>query len=111
MPVFQNLDGTTSTGFQIGKVNPVVVRNNGGVVEWQNSDGIWHKIDAPTYIKVVDPTVNDDSTQGYLVGNSWANTVGAKLFICTANTAGAATWLQIAGSGSSVNFLNFVGGV
>lgn len=111
MPVFHNLDGTTSTSFQIGKANPVKARNNNGVIEWQNSDGIWHKIDSPTYIKAVDPTVNDDDTQGYLVGNSWANTVGSKLFICTSNTTGAAAWTQISGSGSSVSFTTFVGGV
>lgn len=53
MPVFQNLDGTTSSEFQIGKTNPIKFRTNGGYVEYCKSDGIWKRlfseiVDEPT---------------------------------------------------------------
>jgi hypothetical protein len=39
-----------------------------------------------------DPTVNDDSNDGYVVGSQWVNTTGDKFFICVDNTVGAAVW-------------------
>lgn len=54
----------------------------------------------------VDPTVNNDISQGYTVGSQWINTVDKKSFICMDQTKGAAVW-QIdseppAGTGSAV---------
>lgn len=39
-----------------------------------------------------DPTVNDDSTQGYEPTSRWVNTVTEEFFICVTNTTGAANW-------------------
>jgi|AntRauTorcE11897_2_1112592.scaffolds.fasta_scaffold05938_5 hypothetical protein len=45
----------------------------------------------------VDPTVNNDDTEGYEKGSFWSNiNVGAeKTFICIDSTAGAAIWIVI----------------
>lgn len=42
-----------------------------------------------------DPTVNDDSGDGYAAGSLWINTSGARVFVCVDATAGAADWDQI----------------
>lgn len=39
-----------------------------------------------------DPTVNDDSGDGYAIGSVWINTTSDEAFICTDATAGAAVW-------------------
>lgn len=39
-----------------------------------------------------DPTVNDDSNDGYAVGSYWVNTTTDKAFICLDATVGAAVW-------------------
>ena len=43
-------------------------------------------------IATTDPTVNDDSGDGYGVGSSWANVTLDKFFICVDATVGAAVW-------------------
>jgi hypothetical protein len=43
---------------------------------------------------VTNPTVNDDSTQGYEVLSRWVNTVTAEFWICVVATVGAANWQQ-----------------
>ena len=40
----------------------------------------------------VDPTVNDDSGDGYAVGSYWVNTSTDNIFICLDATEGAAVW-------------------
>ena len=40
----------------------------------------------------VDPTVNNDSAEGYTVGSRWINVTGGTTFICTDDTVGAAVW-------------------
>ena len=39
-----------------------------------------------------DPGATNDSTEQYLVGSRWVNTSTGRLFLCTDNTATAATW-------------------
>lgn len=62
-----------------------------------NADGaaVWNLL-APEAGNVtsstVDPTVNDDTTGGYVVGDTWVNTVTGDAFIVTDVTAGAANW-------------------
>jgi hypothetical protein len=41
----------------------------------------------------LDPTVNDDSTQGYVIGAMWWNEDSSKLFICNDVSVGAAEWV------------------
>ena len=48
---------------------------------------------------VVDPTVNDDSGDGYAIGSVWINTVTDKQFICFDATAAAAIWEEAGGAG------------
>lgn len=45
-----------------------------------------------TYEFEVDPTVNDDVTAGYEVGNRWRNSATSRAFECLDNTEGAAVW-------------------
>ena len=40
----------------------------------------------------VDPTVNDDESQGYAVNDRWTNTLSEEEFVLTNATAGAAVW-------------------
>lgn len=59
----------------------------------------------------VDPTVNNDTTEGYVVGSRWFNTTADREFVCLDNTDGAAVWLDttsvgsgdVVGPGSSTN--------
>lgn len=55
-----------------------------------------------------DPTVTDDSAQGYQVGSWWLNTQSNALFWCVSNAAGAASWSQTNPSGA-VTSITFAG--
>lgn len=50
------------------------------------------------YTAIIDPTVNDDSADGYQIGSKWLNTSENTLFIATSVGVGTATWLQVGGS-------------
>ncbi len=54
----------------------------------------------------VNPTVDNDTTEGYVVGSRWFNTTGDREYVCLDNTDGAAVWIQTtligAGSGDVV---------
>ena len=45
-----------------------------------------------------DPTINDDSADGYLVGQIWVNTTSNAQFILVDNTVGAAIWSPVINS-------------
>lgn len=47
------------------------------------------------YSAITDPTVNDDSGDGYGVGSKWINTLTKAQFACVDTTVGAAVWLRI----------------
>jgi hypothetical protein len=47
------------------------------------------------YIGTVNPTGNDDSTQGYIVGSLGVNQTTGALFVLTNATAGAAVWTAL----------------
>ncbi len=51
---------------------------------------------AKTNIAASDPTVNDDSSQGYSVFSEWLNTSTNTLFKCVDSSVGAAQWYAIA---------------
>lgn len=59
---------------------------------------LWVEIYNPAYTSkinstaVVDPTVNDDSTQGYSLRSWWLNNVSQEAFICLSAAPGAAHW-------------------
>lgn len=52
-----------------------------------------------------DPTVDEDTADGYAPGSMWVNLTLDKVFLCADNGAGAAVWLQVAGGGSMSSFL------
>ena len=41
------------------------------------------------------PTIADDTTQGYVVGSVWINTTTSRRYVCMSNATGAASWLEI----------------
>lgn len=47
-----------------------------------------------TVVTSADPTVNDDSADGYQAGNTWLNTSDGGFFILTDATEGAAVWTE-----------------
>lgn len=47
-------------------------------------------------IFATDPTVNDDNTKGYVVGNTWMNSVTGAIWWVKDVTTGAAIWLRSA---------------
>ena len=46
----------------------------------------------PTVVRAVDPTVNDDITQGYDATTVWVNTANDRTWTCVSSAAGAAVW-------------------
>ncbi len=77
-------DGTTGGGPKISLLSsiigilPVI---NGGI-------GGLNKLDATT-----GPTVNDDTSDGYVVGSLWADVTNDYLYVCIDSSAGAAIWV------------------
>lgn len=60
------------------------------------NNAVWRPL--PTGIIGVstsDPTVNDDTDDGYRVGSLWVNTSSNQVFVAVSVTAGAASWLNI----------------
>lgn len=47
------------------------------------------------YSAVIDPTVNDDSGDGYSAGSQWVNTTTGDRFSCSNAAVGAAVWTEI----------------
>lgn len=51
--------------------------------------------------QIIDPTVTDDITKGYVAQSIWNNKLSNKAFICLDNAAGAAIWEEITNSTSN----------
>jgi hypothetical protein len=49
----------------------------------------------------VDPTSNNDVSNGYSVGSQWINLTTENVFICVSNTLTAAVWKNVTASSSS----------
>jgi hypothetical protein len=59
---------------------------------------------APTVISSSsDPTVNDDSGDGYSIGDLWVNTTDDSVFILADATEGAAVWTGLGGGGGGAS--------
>lgn len=52
------------------------------------------------YAAIVNPTVNNDGTQGYLPGSTWINTVAQTEYVCISNATAAAVWKEVTNSAS-----------
>jgi hypothetical protein len=46
-----------------------------------------------------DPTVSNDSSEGYSQGSLWINHTGETIWLCSDASVGAAVWFQVSGSG------------
>jgi len=53
------------------------------------------EIDRYLNYRTVDPTVNDDILEGYLIGTQWINSVNSKIFVLKSNIIGAANWTEL----------------
>lgn len=49
----------------------------------------------PVHVDTVDPTVNDDSSAGFIVGEHWINTVSADIFQAVSVGVGVAVWVEV----------------
>lgn len=53
------------------------------------------------HLDTTDPTVNDDTGDGYVVGDRWINTSTNEEFVVTDVTTGAAVWVSTTATGST----------
>lgn len=56
-----------------------------------------------------DPTVNDDSGDGYSEGSIWVNTNTDAIFFCSSPSLGAAVWQSVAGTLSGLSDVSLAG--
>lgn len=49
----------------------------------------------PIYAFLSNPTVTDDSSSGYKIGDDWKNTSTGELWMCIDNSVGAAVWKSL----------------
>ena len=55
------------------------------------------------------PTVNNDVSEGYIVGSRWVDVTNDKEYVCLDNTDGAAVWTETTGAaGGYTNLTEFV---
>lgn len=52
--------------------------------------------DPPDHTDTVDPTVNDDSGDGYAIWSTWLNSVSGDEFVCIDPSVGVAVWMDAA---------------
>ena len=48
---------------------------------------------AQNLVATTDPTINDDTADGYGPGSIWVNTTGNRVWVCETAGAGAASWI------------------
>ena len=70
-----------------------------GVTDNIDDNGTDTKQGVAQHQNTVDPTVNDDESNGYTTGTLWINTTTDESFISVDDTTGAAIWNQIDGAG------------
>jgi hypothetical protein len=54
------------------------------------------------FAATTNPSVSNDTTQGYQAGSVWINTSTKAIFECVSNAAGAAVWVELAAAGGEV---------
>ena len=60
-----------------------------------NDAELYAAVDGAFHSAAADPTVNDDSGDGYSIGTRWLNTTKRSQFIAIDVTVGAAVWLKL----------------
>lgn len=58
-------------------------------------DDLTDLADRAPYVSSSDPTVNDDSGDGFTAGSLWLNTSNQTLWMCTDESSGAAKWRSL----------------
>lgn len=86
-----------------------------GYVVKADADGnpIWSTVPPATpYTSTVDPTVNDDSADGFSAGSSWFNSSTQTFWQCASAAVGAALWIALGASAAifTGGVLEFYGG-
>jgi lysophospholipase L1-like esterase len=79
---------------------PYVGTTHGGYVHRNATTGL-QELKKSNLIATTDPTVGDDTDDGYAVGSQWINVSSGSVFTCTNAAAGAANWTLL-GGGSGV---------
>lgn len=75
----------------------IITDNTPGNANWEQING--SGAGGTTVTAAADPTINDDSDDGYAIGTHWVNTTTDNTFLLTDNTVGAANWEQTNGAG------------
>jgi len=110
------LSRTTSSG-TIGIINLLNPSSGGNIVNLQQAvndntqntsqntvdignldtrvDNLETSITQNNFTATVDPTVDDDSASGYVIGSEWINTTTKKIFKAVDVTIGSAVWKRI----------------
>jgi hypothetical protein len=65
----------------------------GGDLIQDNFKEFADRIAVCNYAAISDPTVNDDSGDGYYPGSRWLNTSSGIFWVCRSNTLGSARWV------------------
>jgi len=79
---------------------PFMGTTHGGHVHRNATTGL-QELKKSNLIATTDPTVGDDTDDGYAVGSQWINVSSGSVFTCTNAAAGAANWTLL-GGGSGV---------
>ena len=81
--------------------SPVTCPNSAGHSVDASSVSILTDYHLDNLSAVVDPGIADDINLGYAVDSRWINTVNSKVFFCTNNASGAATWSSATSAGNA----------
>lgn len=95
---------STGSAWFIAGLDPSGTPTPGYVVKADASGNpIWSTVPPATpYTSAVDPTVNDDSADGFSAGSSWFNSTTQTFWQCASASVGAALWIAL---GASVSLL------
>lgn len=64
-----------------------------GAAVWQNISAAAPPLN--NFAATTDPTVNDDSGDGYEIGSFWVNTTSGGVYSCLSASSGAASWSRL----------------
>lgn len=80
-------------------------RTNTDIFDTRFTSLAGNSINSPQkYYRAYDPTVNDDTLDGYVVADIWINTLNDTAFVLTDATATAAVWVLIGGGSGNLTF-------